>query len=123
MLDKQTSNLLQNLNSLCPDGAYKVLEKAEILTALSSKFATDEDGLKSMIEHLQERNYVSVKYSDADVYCIAVLPKGRLFEEKSKELERDKRKYNKLVLTTISLASLASFVGAFIAMVVYNLIF
>ena len=123
MLDKQTSTLLANLNAICQDGSYKVIEKNELINAISKKNKVDEDALKAMIEHLQERNYLSIKYSDDNVYCLSVLPKGRLFEEKSKELANEKRKFNKLVVITLSLSSVASFVGAFCAMIVFKLLF
>ena len=123
MLDKQTSILLANLNSICQDGSYKVIDKKDLINLNSKKNKLDEDSLKAMIEHLQERNYLSIKYSDDKVYCLSVLPKGRLFDEKSKELAKEKRKYNKLIIVTLSLSSIASFVGAFCAMLVFKLLF
>jgi len=122
MLDKQTTHLLQNLNTTCNDGNYKVLEKAELLN-LMSKYGIDEESLESMLQHLKERSYLNIKYADENVYCLAVLPKGRLFDEKSKELKMQKKKDNKLIVTTMTLSCVASFVGAFVAMIIYNLIF
>ena len=123
MLDKQTSILLANLNSICQDGSYKVIEKKDLINLNSKKNKLDEDSLKAMIDHLKERDYLSIKYSDDKVYCLSVLPKGRLFDEKSKELAKEKRKYNKLIIVTLSLSSIASFVGAFCAMLVFKLLF
>ena len=123
MLDKQTSILLANLNSICQDGSYKVIEKKDLINLNSKKNKLDEDSLKAMIDHLKERDYLSIKYSDDKVYCLSVLPKGRLFDEKSKELAKEKRKYNKLIIVTLSLSSIASFIGAFCAMLVFKLLF
>ena len=123
MLDKQTSILLANLNSICQDGSYKVIDKKDLINSNSKKYKLDEDSLKAMIDHLKERDYLSIKYSDDKVYCLSVLPKGRLFDEKSKELAKEKRKYNKLIIVTLSLSSIASFVGAFCAMLVFKLLF
>ena len=123
MLDKQTSILLANLNSICQDGSYKVIDKKDLINLNSKKNKLNEDSLKAMIEHLQERNYLSIKYSDDNVYCLSVLPKGRLFDEKSKELAKEKRKYNKLIIVTLSLSSIASFIGAFCAMLVFKFLF
>ena len=123
MLDKQTSILLANLNSICQDGSYKVIEKKDLINLNYKKNKPDEDSLKAMIDHLKERDYLSIKYSDDKVYCLSVLPKGRLFDEKSKELAKEKRKYNKLIIITLSLSSIASFVGAFCAMLVFKLLF
>ena len=123
MLDKQTSILLANLNSICQDGSYKVIDKKDLINLNSKKNKLDEDSLKAMIDHLKERDYLSIKYSDDKVYCLSVLPKGRLFDEKSKELAKEKRKYNKLIIVTLSLSSIASFIGAFCAMLVFKFLF
>ena len=123
MLDKQTSILLANLNSICQDGSYKVIDKKDLINLNSKKNKLNEDSLKAMIDHLKERDYLSIKYSDDNVYCLSVLPKGRLFDEKSKELAKEKRKYNKLIIVTLSLSSIASFIGAFCAMLVFKLLF
>lgn len=123
MLDKQTTSLLQNLNQICGDGSYKVLEKEDLITKMPKKYKTDFDGLKLMIDHLQERNYLSVKYSDDKVYCLTVLPKGKLFEEKSEEIKNDKKKYNRLILTTLLLSTITAFIGSFFAIVVSKFIF
>lgn len=123
MLDKQTTSLLQNLNKICGDGSYKVLDKVDLLSKMPKKYKTDNDGLNSMISHLQERNYLSVKYTDDQVYCLAVLPKGRLYEEKNEELINEKKKYNKLIITTMTLSCVASFIGAFLAVIVSKFVF
>ena len=90
---------------------------------MPKKYKTDNDGLNSMISHLQERNYLSVKYTDDQVYCLAVLPKGRLYEEKNEELINEKKKYNKLIITTMTLSCVASFIGAFLAVIVSKFVF
>ncbi len=123
MLDKQTNILLNYFNESSQDGAYKVLEKNEMINSFPKKYKVDDDSLKSMIEHLEERNYINVKYSDDKVYCLAVLPKGRLFKEKMLELKKEQAKYNKLIITTMSLSCVAAFVGAFCAMILYNILF
>ena len=123
MLDKQTVVLLDNLNNLCQDGNYKVLDKNDLINNYSKKYKINQDSLNDMIEHLQQRNYINVKYSDDNVYCLTVLPKGRLFEEKNKELQNERKKYNKLIITAMSLSCISAFVGAFCAMILYNIIF
>ncbi len=123
MLDRQTSELLKVLNSFCKDGSYKVLEKNEIIEKMSNKFKPDNDSLSQMLSHLSERNYLNIKYADDAVYCLAVLPKGRLFDEKVREISVERKKFNKNLTITIVLSSACGFLGAMLGVLVSNLIF
>ncbi len=123
MLDKQTSELLKVLNSFCKDGAYKVLEKDKIIDKMATKFKPDKDSLSQMLAHLSERNYLSVKYADGAVYCLAVLPKGRLFDEKIREISAERRKYNKNLAITIAVSSVCGFLGAMLGVLISKLMF
>ena len=122
MLDKQTSKLLKILNSFCKDGNYKVIDKREILETLEPQFMTSKESLDAMVEHLSERRYLNVKYSDKDVLCLAILPKGKLFDERTKEISLEKKKFNKNIMINIIVSSVCSFLGAIIGVLVSKII-
>lgn len=123
MLDRQTSELLKVLNNYCKDGSYKVLEKSEIIEKMSNKFKPDNESLSQMLSHLSERNYLNIKYADDKVFCLAVLPKGRLFDEKVREISLERKKYNKNLAITIIASSICGFLGAMLGTLLTNLIF
>ena len=123
MLDRQTSELLKILNTYCKDGSYKVLEKSEIIEKMSNKYKPDNESLSQMLSHLSERNYLNVKYADDDVFCLAVLPKGRLFDEKVREMSVERKKFNKNLTITIIVSSVCSFLGAMVGAIFAKLIF
>ena len=87
MLDKKTAVVLAYLNGECNGGAYKVIEKEDILSSLPKKYAFDKEMLVETLDYLCERSYISIKHKDENMICVGVLPKGRLFaEEKAKEI-------------------------------------
>lgn len=122
MLDKQTSELLRILNVLCKDSTYKVLSKREIIEKLATKFEIDEECLSQMLNHLAVRNYLDVKYFDNTVYCLAVLPKGKMFDEKVRELSSERKKINKSLTILVVTSTICGFLGAFLGALLSNLI-
>lgn len=123
MLDRQTSELLKVLNSFCKDGSYKVLDKNEIIEKMSTRYNIDKDSLSQMLSHLAERSYLNIKYADNEVYCLAVLPKGRLFDEKVREMSIERKKYNKNLTITIIVSSVCGFLGSMMGVLLSKLIF
>lgn len=101
MLDKKTAVVLAYLNGECNGGAYKVIEKEDILSSLPKKYAFDEEMLVETLDYLCERSYISIKHKDENMICVGVLPKGRLFaEEKAKEIKERKEDSKKFLTTT-----------------------
>ena len=123
MLDKQTAYLLYVLNNFCGDGAYKVLEIKDILEKLPNKFRVDKSSLGDLIEHLQEREYVKVKYNDESVYCLTTLPKGKLFGEKTDEIKKDKKKQINLSMFAVLAGAIGGFIGAVLGSIFIRLFF
>lgn len=112
MLDLRTSVLLEAINTYCSEGSYRVVERAELLDYFPEKYAVDGEGLSHMLEFLQQRQYIDIKYADDSVCCVSPLPAGRLYFEKSQEEKTE----NYLRYRRVALASLiGAFVGAFLA--------
>lgn len=123
MFDKLTTELLKILNDFCKDSTYKVLSKREIINKFPTKIKIDDDYLSQMLGHLAQRNYLDIKYFDDKVYCLAVLPKGRLFDEKVQEINNGRKKFNKKLVLVAIVASLSGFLGAMLGAIVSKLIF
>ncbi len=97
MLDKRTGALLNALNALCENGAYKILSMEEILEKMPLKTAADAAEIRSGLHALCEREYIRVKYEDEREVCLCTLPKGRFFyesmEDKKEESVKVRKKY------------------------------
>lgn len=120
MLDKRTEILLNNINKSCEKGSYKVLEKKELLCGFTEKYRPDKDGLSDMINFLCEREYIKCKYTDEKVFCIAPLPKGRLYHENILLEKKNKFSYKRLVFTAFLGSVLGGILGAAIHAIVIN---
>ncbi|MCL2228242.1 MAG: hypothetical protein FWC00_00255 [Firmicutes bacterium] len=106
MLDKQTSKFLKVIAKICEDGSYKIIEKS-FLSAYTAS-------VDQMIRFLQDNEMIDVKYSDEGVYCLSVLPKGRVTIETARTGGRNPKIGNRNLLILIGVAFLASFIGAFL---------
>ena len=115
MLDKRTTEFLKIINSNSTEGAFKVLEISNVLNKMPSKYKIDYDSIVHMAEYLKERDFVTIKYVDEQEICLAPLPKGRLYDEKEKELKKEKRKGIRLIILMVISSGVAAFLGALLS--------
>lgn len=111
MLDKKTQVLLKTINSQCKDDSYKVIDKSEFLKAYKKKNKVNEQVLSSMIKTLQKAELISVKYSDNQVYCLAVNTKGRNFFDNEYSHSKEVQKLRKIFFYYVILAGISAFLG------------
>jgi len=122
MLDKKTAKLLDELNGVCVDNSYKVIEIRDLCERMPQKLKIDNEVLLESIKHLVERNYISLKYFDEEVLCLCMLPKGRLFKEKSDEISLAKSKKFELAWVAMLCGAVGAFLGSAISTILILLI-
>lgn len=99
MLDKRSEALLRIINRECNEGLYKVIEIDDIIRLMPSKFKVDYDLINHLMGYLRNGEYISIKYSDKEVFCVFPLPRGRrIFEVEQEEKKVSKRKVLKFAL-------------------------
>ncbi len=81
MLDKNAFKILGIIASMTVEGENLVVEKSELLERTGD--ITSEE-LDSNMEALEVNDMISILYSDAGLYCVTLLPKGKLVSEKNK---------------------------------------
>lgn len=121
MLDKRTNAVLQLLNEQAGEG-YNVLEKRTLLQHVPEKFALDMREFCSVISFLKEQKYIDVKYHDKDTICLSVTAKTRNYLQGWKDTTGAKLGNNQFVSLLLCVGACA-FVGAFVAMLLGQLIF
>lgn len=121
MLDKKTNAVLHLLSEQAGEG-YNVLEKRALLQQIPEKFALDMHGFCSIISFLKEQKYIDVKYHDKDTICLSVTEKTRNYLQGWKESTGTKLSNNQFVSLLLCVGACA-FVGAFVAMLLGQLIF
>ncbi len=118
MLDIKTNLVLKVLQKECKGNGYKVVDKADIISALPSKFRMDEENLDHIITFLERSEYIHVKYDDEQVYCLCILPLGNQVTENETKEVKDKHKNVYVIL----LMFLASLIGGLIGAILSKLI-
>lgn len=105
MLDKRSEALLRIINKECNEGSYRVLEVDDLIRLMPKKFKVDFDTISQLMGYLKTGEYVSVKYSDNEVFCVSPLPRGRrIFEVEQEEKNSNKKsKFKKFFLLTFYL--------------------
>ena len=117
MLDIKSKLVLKILLKECPDGAYRIVESKDIISALPNKYRIDQNGLDNILIYLERQEFISIKYDDEGVYCLCVLPFGNeVLENENKKREGKKPPPFWLFIIINFLATfLAGLLGAMIA--------
>ena len=76
MLDTKYIEILKIIKKEAPNGNFALLESEDILSALPKKLHIDKSALKKAIVHLEHLDYITIKYDDDGIYCIAIMPLG-----------------------------------------------
>ncbi len=122
MLDKRTEMVLLTINGFCEEGSYKIINCEDLLSRIPPKMRPDKEGLADIISYLEEREYIKCKYSDENVYCLAPLPKGRLYKETLEEEMKSRFSYGRLVVMAFLGSVLGGALGAVIHAIIISLL-
>lgn len=102
MLDKRSEVLLRIINKECNEGSYKVIDVDDILRLMPNRFKVDLETINQLMNYLKSGDYISIKYSDNEVFCVSPLPRGRrMFELEKEERRLSKKKIFKFFLMSI----------------------
>ena len=92
MIDIKSKIVLKILCKECPNGAYKIVDAGDIISAMPNKYKVDTNGLQHILVYLERQDCISIKYDDDNVYCLAVLPYGFEICESSSQKESPRKK-------------------------------
>ena len=120
MIDTKSKLVLKILAKEGADGSYKIVEVADIIMALPKHFRMDSDAIAHILTHLERQDFISIKYDDDGVYCLAVLPLGfEILESDKPHLLKDTtKKERKSNITCILLSFLSAMLGAGVGILV-----
>jgi len=113
MLDQRTSALLKKINAVCRGGGYQIVEERELLDCFPSG---DRQELRHSLDCLGGHGLIDVKYAEDGVYCLCLLPDGRVyFENAVKEYSDGVRRARGSFLLQLSGSLIGGFLGALFA--------
>lgn len=123
MLDERSKTILDFLVKECNEGSYRVVEVSDLLDALPARFKPDTGTVSLCMDYLEKGNYISIKYKDAKMYCVTPLPFARqILENESNEKQKSKKLF-KIGTFLYFLVFVCAFLGTFLAILIYGLIF
>ncbi len=89
MVKDTTIKVLQAVCAVAKPGEYIILSRSELAAGLPA--GTERREIDSAMMELQADDYIAVRYSDGDVYCLTVQTKGFVACEKIKERDELRR--------------------------------
>jgi len=122
MLDIRSKSVLNFLIKECSEGDYKIIDVDDILSSLPDNFNLDREIVFQIIKYLEYSEYVSVKYSDDEQFCLCPLPFGRQFIEKDKNQSKNKESIKNIGKKIYFYAFFCALLGSFLGTLIYNLI-
>ena len=123
MLDIRSNLILKYLASVCEAGGYRVIEIKDLIGSLPKKFNADASVISFCMQHLEQGNYIMVKYKDAKMYCLCMLPLAwQVLENEASNKQKTKRMI-KMGSMLYFLVFIFAFLGAFMAILFYGIIF
>lgn len=123
MLDVRSNIVLKYLVKECDEGSYRVIDCNELVNCLPKKFKADENTISHCMEYLEKGNYISIKYKDSKMYCVSPLPFARQILENESNLNEKSKKIVKIGSFLYILVFIFAFLGSFLAILIYGLIF
>lgn len=122
MLDNRSKSVLNFLVKECSEGSYKIIDVDDILSSLPNNFNLDREVVFQIVKYLENNEYVSVKYSDDEQFCLCPLPFGRQFIENDENQSKSKEPINSIGKRIYFYVFFCALLGSFLGTLIYNLI-
>lgn len=125
MLDIKSKLVLKILIKECPNGAYKIVESKDIISAMPNKYRVDFDGLENILIYLERQEFISIKYDDDGVYCLCVLPFGNEILENESNKKRENEKFPhfwKYIIIFFILSLFSCMIGSILGHLILDLL-
>lgn len=123
MLDMRSKTLLNYLVGECSQGSYRVFETKELLGIMPKKFKADNTTILQCMQYLEKGNYISIKYKDGNMYCVSPLPFARQLLENESNQKQKTKKFVTMGSVLYLLIFVFAFLGSFLAILFYGMIF
>lgn len=121
MIDKKMSAVVEMLAEQV-GYSFKVVKKQQLLQCLPKRSKMDNDTFVAILAYLKENDYITVKYQDKDDICLALTVKSETYLAGEKDMAvKSKIAISQAWLLFLGVF-LASFVGAFLAVLLGKLI-
>lgn len=123
MLDLRSKFILKFLVAECNEGSYRVIECDDLINCIPKKFKPDKHVISQCMQYLEKGNYINIKYKDNNMFCVSPLPFARQILENESNEKQKAKKYVKMGSILYILVFVFAFLGSFLAIMVYGMLF
>lgn len=102
MLDKASEFILKKIVKETYNKGYKIFYITEFCNLIPKKLKVSSINILDFIRNLEEKDYISLKYVDEELFCVSALLKARIYLE-DKVITIKKNKQFKKVATWLIL--------------------
>lgn len=122
MLDEKSKIILEYIVNNAEYGKFSVIDLLELKDIFPKNISVTISSISRIIQKLASENFVTLKYYDDDVVCLSPLPYAKeIFDNEKLANIMGKRK-KRAAFGFLILVCLFAFFGAFLGILVYNLL-
>ncbi len=116
-MDEDALDLLSAVNALCEGANWRILDETELSERLPHGRA---ENIAALLERLEARRFIEMRYAEGGTYCIRPLPAGRAYAARAREeavsaAVREHRAFRTAFLGGLAGAFLGALFGALLA--------
>lgn len=115
MLDKASEFILKKFVKESYNKGYKIFYIDEFSNLIPKKYNIDKNNLLDFVKNLEEKGYISLKYTDEELFCLTALLKARIYLEDKLDTLKKYNKFKKLAIWVISLNFIFCFLACFLS--------
>lgn len=122
MLDEKEKTILSYIVSECGD-SYKVIEIDDFEDFFKSKLNKKKLNLHNVLNNLQNKNFITIKYFDDNKYCLSPTQASKILFEQEYQEKTKLKKIKLEIIVLLFFVLFFAFIGSFLGTIVYNLIY
>lgn len=112
-MEEDARELLSAVNRLCEGTLWRILDEEELRGSLPQGDAAD---ISALLERLDARGLIELRYADGGTYCVRAMPAGRAYMARmAEERAADRAREHRLTLRAFLGAFAGAFAGALLA--------
>lgn len=115
MLDNASEFILKKFVKESYNKGYKIFYIEEFSNLIPKKYNIDKNNLLDFVRNLDEKGFISLKYTDDELFCLTALHKARIFLEDKLDTLKKYNKFKKLAVWVILLNFIFCFIACFLS--------
>lgn len=119
-MEEDACGLLAAINAACDGAQWRIFDEDELADGLPRR---DGASVSALLERLEARRLIEIRYAEGGTYCVRALPAGRAYMARiAEERAADRARERRLILRAFVGAFVGALAGAFFGSVLAALV-